>query len=331
MRLKIKDFNNEIFYFTFIYRYVNILLGDNMKFAVVEVGSTNTKAYIYNNDKIKEIPMVCIEFKNNYKKNNKIIDSDIKKLYDYILKIKKETNDIHIYGTSIFRQLEDDERDIFLSEFKENTGYDFNIVSANLENEYTVMGVVNNIDYQGRIAVMIGGGGSTELSIVENKKIIEQANSNFGAMDVTHAYPDLKDDKASTTYEEMLVHIKTLTNNPYNKADILVLAGGSYIMFYETLHYKLDKNNIYDNVNQPFIIDRESMEKYDIDFLYNKSLDKIKEKNPDYSSWWDGARGMRLCVEVIADIVDAKYIIPTKINMILGIISKIKEEMLVNN
>jgi selenocysteine lyase/cysteine desulfurase len=69
-------------------------------FGVIEVGSTNTKGYIYDNDNIIEIPMCFIEFKNNYKKENKIIDSDKEKLYEYINKIKNETKDIHVYGVN---------------------------------------------------------------------------------------------------------------------------------------------------------------------------------------------------------------------------------------
>lgn len=294
-------------------------------FGVIEVGSTSTKGYIYDGD-IREIPMCSISFKSNYKKESMIIDSDKQKLYNYINEIKKITKDIHIYGTSIFRELNDEEKEAFLNEFKSETGYNFNIVSADLENEYTVFGTINNIDYKGRIAVMIGGGGSTELAILENKKIIEKVNSNFGTIDITHTFPDLKEDKIISRFEDVLNYTKSLFKGAINKSDVLILAGGSYIKFYNTVGYKLNKNTLYTDINQPFMIDIETMKKYDLDFFNYQSLEEIKQKDIANKEWWDGARGMRACVEVISDALNAKYIVPTKITMIYGIVDKIKQE-----
>lgn len=64
--------------------------------------------------------------------------------------------------------------------------------------------------YTGNVAVMIGGGGSTELSIVRNGEIIESCNSSFGAMDVSDNYPDLRSDIATTSYDKMLMRQKHL-------------------------------------------------------------------------------------------------------------------------
>lgn len=297
-----------------------------MKFAVIEVGSTNTKGYIYNNGEVDIKPLVTIEFKNHYKISNSILEEDKEKLYNYIKNIKKIADDIHVFGTSIFRQLEREEKNVFLTDFHSKTGYNFNIVSADEENEYTVYGVVGNIDYKGKLAVMIGGGGSTELAIVEDKKIIEKANSTFGAIDVTHQFPDLTNDIATSSNTDILNYTKSLVNVPKNKADVLVLAGGNYILFYEKMGYRLDGNKLYKESKQPYIIDKIVMEKYDQDFIYHRSLNQIKDENPDMREWWNGARGMRICVEALVDTIDAKYIIPTDISMIYGIIEKIKTD-----
>lgn len=37
-----------------------------MKFGVIEIGSTNTKAYIYNNGEVLNLGSKYIAFKNNY-------------------------------------------------------------------------------------------------------------------------------------------------------------------------------------------------------------------------------------------------------------------------
>lgn len=123
----------------------------------------------------------------------------------------------------------------------------------------------------------------------------------------------------------MLVEMKKLVSNkPLSKADVLVLAGGDFIYFYEEANYKVEKNTLYDNNNAPYMIDINTADKYDQKYFYETSLDEIgKRTNRD--SWWRGTRGMRLCVKVICDLLDIKYIIPTRINMTDGIIADILE------
>lgn len=291
-----------------------------MKYTVVEVGSTNTKAYYVNDTEVSDAGFKTIEFKNHYKVNNQLDENDKKELIDFINSL--DNDNVYVFGTSIFRKLNDDQRNEWLKEFKSKTKHDFRIVSSDEENEYTVYGAVANTKYDGNIAVMIGGGGSTELAIVKDGKIIESANSNFGAMDTSDMFPDIKKHIAITDYDEMVSKTKELVNVPKNKADILILAGGDYIYFYEELNYPVEKNKFYDNDLQPYAIDIETMDKFDRDFFYNIDLEEVcKRTNND--AWWRGTRGMRLCVKSLADILDAKYIIPTRINMIYGIMEQI--------
>ena len=137
---------------------------------IIEVGSSTTKAYLCENDKINKLKQKTILFKNHYKLNNKLEQQDKNDLFEFVLSINDE--EIHVYGTSIFRNLTFDERKNWLIEFNSKTGLDFNIVSAQEENEYTVYGAIANTKYNGNIAVMIGGGGSTEIAVTNNGKII---------------------------------------------------------------------------------------------------------------------------------------------------------------
>lgn len=291
------------------------------KFIIIEIGSTNTKAYLYENDKVNDLGFKTIEFKNNFKKNNEILNDDKNLLYDYIKSFSEKN--IYVYGTSIFRNLTEEQKESWKIEFKQNTGLDFNIVSSDEENELTVYGAISNINIAGKIAVMIGGGGSTELSIVENNKIIEKCNFPFGAIDVVEMFPDLKEDYATSNFEEMLCKINTLIKRPKNKVDKMILAGGDYIYFYEELNYPVEKNNFYTNELQPYALSIDIMNKYDYKFIYEMSLDEIC-KRTNKEGWWRGARGARLCVKALVDILGVKYIIPTRISMVYGIVEKIK-------
>lgn len=295
------------------------------KFVVIEIGSTNTKSNLYKDGQIENLSLKTIEFKNHYKKENKINEEDKNLLFEFINNIKEEN--IFVFGTSIFRNLPIDQKEEWLKEFKEKTALDFHIVTSDQENEFTVYGAIANIDYKGKIAVMIGGGGSTELSIVENGKIIEKANSSFGAMDTTDMFPDLRTDYATSDYDMMVEKTKKLVNKPQNKADLLILAGGDYIYYYEELNYPVVKNNFYENDLQPYCLDVETMDKLDRNFFYEMSLESICQRTNN-DGWWRGARGMRLCVKALVDILEVKYIIPTRISMVYGIVEKIKNNEL---
>lgn len=290
-------------------------------FVIVEVGSTNTKAYLCNDNEVLDLGFKTIEFKNHYKKENKINDNDKKVLFDFINSI--DNANVFVFGTSIFRNLDGVSKEEFLKEFKDKTGRDFYIVTPEEENEYTVYGAVSKVKYTGNVAVMIGGGGSTELSIVRNGEIIESCNSSFGAMDVSDNYPDLRSDIATTSYDKMLDETKTLVNKPNNNADVMILAGGDYIYFYEELSYPVIKNTLWSDELEPYMLDTVTMDKLDREFFYNKSLDEICIRTNN-EGWWRGARGMRICVKALVDILDVKYIIPTRISMVYGIVEAIK-------
>lgn len=297
-----------------------------MKFGIIEIGSTNTKAFIYDNGDLNDLGTRYIAFKNNYNINNCLLENDIDTLYNFIKEIKKEVKEIYAFGTSIFRKISEYEQIDFTKKLKEIFDVDFKIVSADEESYYTVSGVINNIDYNKKMAVVIGGGGSTEVAIIENKQIVNKVNLDFGAMDITDAYPELKEDIVKTDFNEIINYTIGLIDTLNDQADILVLAGGDYIYFYEKAKYEMQDNFIYVDINQPYLLDYDTLNKYDKDILI-KSLDKIKEENIDNQNWWNGARGMRFCMNAVAIKLQSKYIVPTRINMIMGLVDEIKKNI----
>ena len=125
------------------------------EFLIIEVGSTNTKAYLCNSDEVKDLGFKTIEFKNHYKKEKRITEKDKQALFSYIASFN--IKDIYVFGTSIFRNLSDTEKNNWLKEFNDKTNVDFHIVSSDEENKYTVYGAVSNIEFDGNIGVVIGG------------------------------------------------------------------------------------------------------------------------------------------------------------------------------
>ena len=58
-------------------------------------------------------------------------------------------------------------------------------------------------------------------------------------------------------------------------------------------------------------------------FFYKISLDEIKGRVED-PAWWYATRMMCIFVLVVAESIDAKYIIPTNLGMSYGILEKLK-------
>lgn len=289
----------------------------NTTFAIIEIGSNNTKTHIYEDKKVIKEETTTIEFKKNYKKNNKIEKSDLDKLFYVIESTMKYTNNIHIYGCSIFRNITKEELNEINLVIRERYNLEIKVVTQEEEAKYTALGCYSNIKYDGNICIFIGGGGSIELIFVNNGNIIENKYYDFGVVDITNKFSSLKEDKATCTFEEVYSYIETLIGDIKEKSDILILAGGDHLYWYNNAKYELNKNTIYQSDNQQFMITRELSDKYDRDALVT-SLDRIR-KNSDNPLWFDGSRAMKVITNFISHKVNAKYIIPTKINMEDGI------------
>lgn len=288
-----------------------------MEKIIIEVGSTNTKVDLYNGKEIKHLETLTIEFKKNYKKENMLLAEDVKMLINLVLNYKQSYTNIYVCGTSIFRNLTENQRDKFLKEFLNQTGFEFNIISQEQENELTVFGAVRNINQ--KVAVFIGGGGSTEIAIYENG-IKEMVNSSFGVVDVTSSFPDLTNDLPTTKLEDVREFVKQRLNLPKEKADILILAGGGHKVFAlgSGIHY--EKNTLFEDNVEPIMMSIEDRKKDTLRYFEEISLDEIR-KRVDNPKWWDATRAMCAVVLNVAESIGAKYIVPTDISMVYGIIN----------
>ena len=293
----------------------------NNTFAIIEIGSSNTKVKIFENEKILFEESTTIEFKKNYKLNKKIITNDLEKLYTIIEKTLEYTNNVNIYGCSIFRTIENDEltsiNEILLSKYN----LKITVVSQEEEAEYTALGCYKNLPYQERICIFVGGGGSTELIFVKNGKIEKKLFFEFGAVDITNKFETLKEDKPTCTFKEVYDYIDGILDTQNEEAPLLILAGGDFPFWYISAKYEMKSNGLYKRDNQPYLLTKEMCNEYDLD-SFKKSLNVIKE-NSNNPLWFDGARSMRVIANVVMNKIKAKNIIPTKINMIDGIKSNL--------
>lgn len=291
-------------------------------FGIIEIGSNNTKTHIYEDEKLVYENTTTIEFKKNYKIENKINDNDVNLLYNVINNALNYTKNINIYGCSIFRNISKEELKEINNQLNYKYGLKIEVVSQEDEANYTALGCYNDIDYKGNICVFIGGGGSTELIFVNNKKIIDKKYYNFGVVDITNKFDTLKNDIPDCSFNDVYNYVSELINDINIKADVLILAGGDHLYWYNNAEYKLLDNTLYKNDKQKYMITANMSDNYDRNAL-ETSLDRIR-KNSDNPKWFDGSRAMKVINNMILHKIDAKYIIPTKINMEDGLIMKNK-------
>lgn len=106
---------------------------------------------------------------------------------------------------------------------------------------------------------------------------------------------------------------------------MFILAGGDHLYWYNNAEFELFSNELYSSINQKYMLSINISDKYDRD-SFNKSLLKIRE-NSDNPKWFDGSRAMKVITNLISHKINAKYIIPTKINMEDGLKNKIKKDI----
>lgn len=288
-----------------------------MEKIIIEVGSNNTKIDLYNGKEVKHLKTEVIELKKNYKKENKLDEKDINTLINIVKDYKKNYENIYVCGTSIFRNLTEEQNIEFLNRFYKETNLKFDIISQEKENELTVIGTTKNVN--DKVAVLVGGGGSTEITIYENE-IKEMVNSPIGVVDIMNKFPDLADNFATTDIETIKNEIKKKIKLPKEKADILILAGGGHLYFALNSGINYQKNNLYTDELQPIMMDIETRKK-DTDRYYKEiSLDDIRKK-VDNPNWWYATRAMCAFVLVVAEEIGAKYIVPTDISMVYGLLN----------
>lgn len=285
---------------------------------IVEVGSTCTKVDKFNGKNIEKLEGKTIQFKKHYNEDKKLRESDVNELIKSIKELKNISKDIYVCGTSIFRTLNDLEKNTFLEKFKTETGYNFNIISQERENELTVFGTTRFV--KDKVCVFIGGGGSTEIAIYDNG-IKESVNSKIGVIDVMQKFPDLAENFATTNLETVKEFIKERLNLPKEKADILILAGGGHEKFARYSGIKFEKNTLYKDEASPIMMDIETRKSETERYYKSISLDEIRDRVND-PDWWYATRAMCAFVLVVAEVIGAKYIVPTNIAMVYGILDK---------
>ncbi len=121
------------------------------------------------------------------------IERTIKAL-NYFKRLIDVNNVKEVYALSTAAVRMAKNKDDFLMQVKESTGFEFRILSGEEEAYYDYLGVINSMDFKDAVIIDIGGG-SSEIIWVENRKLKKAISLPIGSVILTEMFKNIKNKK----------------------------------------------------------------------------------------------------------------------------------------
>ena len=296
---------------------------------IVDIGSGSIKAYIVDeNKKINPIFKKTIMFKVNFSEENGISDGDKNKLIESLKEIQRSYINIPVYAyaTSIFRLMSEKQVEKKKNIVYEKTGIIINIVSKDQESLYMAKSVGNIEELDEPYLVFSVGGSSTEFVVLEKGKIKENFTVEFAVGDVLKKYPSTSEDMPKNTFDEIYEYISAnFAELPKTKCKYAIFTG-LHLTYNKIAGNKMENNHIFTKKEIPNFIRTEQYKIYTINTIEKRNLKELREKYPQDPKFMDGARASMAIITYILEKVGARYIFPTDLNMIDGIVNELQEK-----
>lgn len=286
---------------------------------IVEAGSTITKSYIASKSGVASRALVGINFKDNYRKAKRISDEDLELLAGCVQELLTEVPIVRVYGTSVFREADQGEIAAISDRLTRLGDVGFEVVTSSEEALLTAEGAIDSLDFDGNIAVMVGGGGSTEVAVFRHGTLVGLANTPMGVGDVNAHFPDLTDDLASSQVEDVVLWISRQLAPNDMTAELLVLAGGDFPLLYTNAGYPLQSNPFSSDPEKRYLLTVTDKRGRDEVLFHGLRLSSFSHLTPDAPNWWDGTRAMCCVVSAIARQLNSRLLVPTRVSMVYGI------------
>ena len=297
-----------------------------MKKYYIDLGSSTIKVYSYENE-LKLLEENSIYFKNDFDEKKGISGDNLKELCEYFEKIKEKYEldfyNTNIYVTGIFRNLIQERKLELVKLFKDKYDLYFNIISHGIENYYLSKAMQN--DYNGKKVLIINmGEKTTELVTFVGKEITNTQNINIGVADVLNKFEKVNEKYSGHTLEEMeeFISDKLSSVKLDNDYDCSIFTGGEE-RFELLAGFNLIENTLFkDNIHR-YMLSLEDYINGTEKVLYKMSLDELHELMPSNPKWMDGARSGAIIPLVLFKKANVKWIIPSDLNLINGVINDI--------
>jgi Exopolyphosphatase len=288
-----------------------------MEKVIVDIGSGRTKSYIINEkNQILKLYAKRIPLRERYNELTGINKEDKKCLFDTINKIKhlSEGRPIHIYGTSVFRTMED-KISLFLKEFEKNTNLKIEVISVERESELMTK-AVGNLGLDDTYLVVCVGNGATEINVMKDGQVIESVDTEFARANLVNSFPELRDEECNTPITEMEEFVGKNLKLPKIKSDNIIVLGFNNLDKTMEFGFELSNNTYFHKQSIPSFISKEQ---------FQAETKRVLNENCS-GSYLYLFRANCIIIGYILKKMGAKVCFPTNLNLIDGIVEEIKEE-----
>lgn len=288
-----------------------------------DIGSSTVKLY-ENKTELRMIEEKSIMFKKGFSEKG-ILKENIDKLLEFIKKVEEKYNlsdkNTKIFATGVWRKIPNIQLEDVRMSFKQ-INLDFNVITHEKENYYFEKAMQGN--YHNRVMMVNMGGKTTELVIFNDDKVENRVNLNVGVSDVFDKFKNINELHSGITKEEVINYIETLIpeNIDFN-CDIAIHTGGE-LRFQKLVKYNLQENKFFEDGIHKEYVTYEDFDKKNNEILKNTSLEELRSLMPSNPDWMNGAKAGVLLGETIFKKANIKYIIPSDLNLINGVV---KEEL----
>ena len=298
---------------------------ENIKY-YFDIGSSTIKLYEYETT-LELIEEKSIIFKKDFSEEIGVSEENIMLFIDFIKEVKSKYNlskdNTEIYATGIWRKIPEKQLLDIKEKFK-NLNLEFNVISHDEENDYFEKAMMGNYNKK-RIMMVNMGGKTTELVIFSGDKVEEKINLNVGVSDVLTEFSNINDLDSKITSEEVINYILDLLKNEnidFN-CDIAIHTGGE-LRFQKLVKYNLKENTFFDDGIHKLYVTYEDFEKKNKEIMEKVSLAELQSLMPKNPTWMNGAKAGVLLGQAIFKKANIKYIIPSDLNLIHGVIKENK-------
>ncbi len=258
--------------------------------AVIDIGSNTVRLSVFKESKDPSNPLINLFNEKEtvglagYRKDKKLTEEGIQRLievlkdFNYIIDNFDEINHVTPFATASLRNVENTEE--VLKRVKEEVGFDIILLSGEEEAKYSFAGAYTTFDNSDRGVLLDIGGGSTEIILFKNKKIIDSASLDIGSLSVFDEYVDslfiTKDERKAV--DARLLELLDAQNMERGNFDFIYALGGSARATLRLYNKIYDEDPMNDMMNTD---DLKGLRDYMIDLPNRKKMDLILKVKAD--------------------------------------------------
>lgn len=296
---------------------------ENMVFYYFDIGSSTIKMYEYKGKKAELIEERSILFKAFFSEESGVSTKNYLNLMTFIRQMKERytltMENTKILATGIWRRIPEEQLATLKADFR-SLNLEFNVISHEQESRYFAKAMQGIYDRK-KIVMVNMGGKTTELVAYDKGNIVNKKNLDIGVADVLNHYPRINELEEKVTVDKAIAYIKTLLpNEAWEKDFDAAIYTGAELRFQRLTQYPLVENTIFKDNLHPVMVSLDDFKKRNREIVEATKMKDLYELMPTNPGWMEGAKAGVCLAEAIFDWLAIKWIIPSDLNMIEGVV-----------